>query len=196
MLLSIVGEALKDARMYGWEFDDKVQHNWVTLRDNVQCHIASLNWNYKTQLRTKNVKYINSLGEFVDSHTIKTTNTKGVESLITGARIVIAVGGRPKYPDVPGAREYAITSDDLFSMNEPPGKTLVVGASYVALECAGFLAKFGFETCCMVRSILLRGFDQQMADSVGSYMTKNVTFLHKCVPTKVRPHHPLTSSPW
>jgi thioredoxin reductase (NADPH) len=73
MLLSIVGEALKDARMYGWEFDDKVQHNWVTLRDNVQCHIASLNWNYKTQLRTKNVKYINSLGEFVDSHTIKVT---------------------------------------------------------------------------------------------------------------------------
>jgi thioredoxin reductase (NADPH) len=70
-------------------------------------------------------------------------------------------------------------------MNEPPGKTLVVGASYVALECAGFLAKFGFETCCMVRSILLRGFDQQMADSVGSYMTKNVTFLHKCVPTKI-----------
>ena len=45
-------------------------------------------------------------------------------------------------------------------MTTPPGKTLVVGASYVALECAGFLAKLGFDTCCMVRSILLRGFDQ------------------------------------
>lgn len=56
--------------------------------------------------------------------------------------------------------EYAITSDDLFSLSSPPGKTLVVGASYVALECAGFLAGLGFEVTCMVRSILLRGFDQ------------------------------------
>lgn len=56
--------------------------------------------------------------------------------------------------------EYAITSDDLFSLSSPPGKTLVVGASYVALECAGFLAGLGLEVTCMVRSILLRGFDQ------------------------------------
>ncbi len=69
-------------------------------------------------------------------------------------------GGRPHYPDIPGAVEYSITSDDLFSLDTPPGKTLVVGASYVALECAGFLASLGFEVTCMVRSILLRGFDQ------------------------------------
>ena len=53
-----------------------------------------------------------------------------------------------------------LCSDDLFSMKAFPGKTLIVGASYVALECAGFLAGLGFETTCMVRSILLRGFDQ------------------------------------
>ena len=70
------------------------------------------------------------------------------------------LGGRPRYPDIPGAKEYGITSDDLFSLTTPPGKTLVVGASYVALECAGFLAGLGFEVTCMVRSILLRGFDQ------------------------------------
>ena len=102
---------------------------------------------------------------------------------MTGARIVIAVGksgvplwvsstihspfpprpiagGRPRYPDIPGAKEFGITSDDLFFMEKPPGRTLVVGASYVALECAGFLAGLGFHTTCMVRSILLRGFDQ------------------------------------
>jgi len=44
-------------------------------------------------------------------------------------------------------------------MQTPPGKTLVVGASYVALECAGFLNAMGYETSVMVRSILLRGFD-------------------------------------
>ena len=69
-------------------------------------------------------------------------------------------GGRPRYPDIPGAKEYAITSDDIFSMTDPPGKTLVVGGSYVALECSGFLAGLKYDVTCMIRSIFLRGFDQ------------------------------------
>ena len=62
--------------------------------------------------------------------------------------------------NIPGAAEYGITSDDIFSLTTPPRKTLVVGASYVALECAGFLAGLGFDVTVMVRSIFLRGFDQ------------------------------------
>ena len=62
--------------------------------------------------------------------------------------------------NIPGATEYGITSDDIFSLATSPGKTLVVGASYVALECAGFLAGLGFDVAVMVRSIFLRGFDQ------------------------------------
>jgi len=52
-----------------------------------------------------------------------------------------------------------LTSDDIFMKKTPPGKTLVIGASYVALECAGFLVGLGYDTTVMVRSILLRGFD-------------------------------------
>jgi pyruvate/2-oxoglutarate dehydrogenase complex dihydrolipoamide dehydrogenase (E3) component len=63
------------------------------------------------------------------------------------------------YPGLPGDKEFGITSDDIFSFKKAPGKTLVVGASYVGLECAGFLNAFGYETTVMVRSILLRGFD-------------------------------------
>lgn len=85
------------------------------------------------------------------------------------SNVVCPSGGRPRYPDIPGAREYCITSDDLFSMPTPPGKTLVIGASYVALECAGFLAGIGFDVTCMVRSILLRGFDQVSA-GCGSFV--------------------------
>ena len=72
---------------------------------------------------------------------------------------MIAVGGRPSYPDIPGAREFGTSSDDIFSLKKAPGKTLVIGASYVALECAGFLTALGYDTTVMVRSILLRGFD-------------------------------------
>lgn len=60
------------------------------------------------------------------------------------------------------------------SQPAPPGKTLVVGASYVALECAGFLKGLGIDTSIMVRSIFLRGFDQQCADFVGNYIEKEV----------------------
>ncbi len=77
-------------------------------------------------------------------------------------------------------------SDDLFSLPYCPGKTLVIGASYVSLECAGFLAALGLDVTVMVRSILLRGFDQQMAELIGDYMkTHGLKFIRPCVPTKV-----------
>lgn len=58
-----------------------------------------------------------------------------------------------------------------------------MGASYVALECAGFLASLGLDVTVMVRSILLRGFDQEMAEKAGAYMeTHGVKFIRKFVP--------------
>jgi NADPH-dependent 2,4-dienoyl-CoA reductase/sulfur reductase-like enzyme len=50
----------------------------------------------------------------LDSHTVKTVNRKGVEKKVTAESFVLATGGRPRYPDIPGAREFGITSDDLF----------------------------------------------------------------------------------
>lgn len=74
--------------------------------------------------------------------------------------ILISVGGRPSYPEnIENIETKVITSDDLFWLQEAPGKTLIVGASYVALECGGFLNGLGYDTSIMVRSILLRGFD-------------------------------------
>jgi len=82
--------------------------------------------------------------------------------------------------------EHCITSDDLFSLKYNPGKTLCVGASYVSLECAGFLKGIGIDVTVMVRSILLRGFDQQMADMIGDYMEKHhVKFLRGSVPVEI-----------
>jgi pyruvate/2-oxoglutarate dehydrogenase complex dihydrolipoamide dehydrogenase (E3) component len=81
---------------------------------------------------------------------LQTTNKKGEKKEITADHFVIAVGGRPRYPDVPGAKEFGITSDDIFSLPNNPGKTLCIGASYIALECAGFLAGLGIDSSVMV----------------------------------------------
>lgn len=106
--------------------------------------------------------------------------------MVTAKYILIATGGRPTYPDIPGAREFCLTSDDIFWKQEKPGKTLIIGASYIALECAGFLHALGIDTTVMVRSIFLRGFDQQLANKVGDYMAKTgMKFIRNSVPVSV-----------
>merc|ERR1719157_477558 len=132
------------------------------------------------------VKYYNSYASFVDPHTIKLDNGKGKVEQVTADKIVIAVGGRPNYAGIPGDKEFGITSDDMFSMKKTPGKTLVVGASYIALECAGFLTAFGYDTTVMVRSIFLRGFDQDMPGRIAEYMgTMGTKFIKSSTPSKL-----------
>jgi pyruvate/2-oxoglutarate dehydrogenase complex dihydrolipoamide dehydrogenase (E3) component len=80
---------------------------------------------------------------------------------------VISSGVRPRYyPAIPELTEYSITSDDLFSLKENPGKTLVVGGGYIAVECAGFLRGIGNEVILINRSTFLRVFDSDMASKV------------------------------
>ena len=127
------------------------------------------------QLIELDIEVYEKQASFVDAHTIKLVDQDGKgEEIVTSEFILVAVGGRPTMVKVPGA-EHCISSDDLFWRTKSPGKTLVVGASYVALECAGFLTAIGCKTSVLVRSILLRGFDQDMANKIGEYMEKKGT---------------------
>ncbi|KAM7006305.1 thioredoxin reductase 3 isoform 1-T1 [Tautogolabrus adspersus] len=204
---ALLGTAMQDARKFGWEFEETgegsehrprrsrrgditpachVKHNWDTMKTAVNNYIGSLNWGYRVALRDKNVNYINAYAEFVEPHKVKATNKRGKETFYTAAKFILATGERPRYLGIPGDKEYCITSDDLFSLSYCPGKTLVIGASYVALECGGFLAGLGLDVTIMVRSILLRGFDQDMANRAGEHMEEHgVKFLRKFVPVKV-----------
>ncbi|EUB63258.1 Thioredoxin reductase 3 [Echinococcus granulosus] len=183
---ALLNHYMEDAKSFGWDVD-KGPHDWVKMVEGIQDHIHALNFGYRSSMMNANVKYLNALGEIVDPHTIKTTNKQGIVKNITTNTIIVATGERPRYPPIPGAKEYGITSDDLFSLDHNPGKTLCVGASYVSLECAGFLSSIGCDVTVMVRSIFLRGFDQQMAGLVSDYMAKyGVKFVRPCVPTSVR----------
>uniref|UniRef100_A0A4X2LFS6 thioredoxin-disulfide reductase (NADPH) n=2 Tax=Vombatus ursinus TaxID=29139 RepID=A0A4X2LFS6_VOMUR len=184
---ALLGGALEDAHHYGWDVAPSAPHNWQQMATAVQNHVKSLNWGHRVQLQERNVKYFNIQGSFVDDHTVRGFTKAGKETLVTADYIVLATGGRPRYPDdVEGAMEYGITSDDLFWLKESPGKTLVVGASYVSLECAGFLTGFGLDATVMMRSIPLRGFDQQMALLVTDYMESHGTkFLKHCTMKKL-----------
>ena len=80
--------------------------------------------------------------------------------------------------NVENADKLTISSDDIFWMPKSPGKTLIVGAGYVALECGGFLNAIGLDVTIAVRSILLRGFDRDFAEAIGKDLEKKgVKFL-------------------
>ncbi len=147
---AILGDLAKDAKGYGWENLQEGKHNWATLKDNVQDHIRGINFGYRVQLREKGVTYLNKLGKFVGPNHLECVDrlvgcflgsnfislyvvygviavfSKGKVQTISAARFVIATGGRPTPLSCPGA-ELAISSDDIFMKEIPPGKTCVVG---------------------------------------------------------------------
>jgi len=182
---ALLGESLNhDAEAFGFS-KGEVRHDWEKMRENVQNHIRGLNFKYRVNLREKEVTYLNKLGKFKDAHTLECTDKKGKVTTITASRFLVAVGGRPTTLDCEGG-EHAITSDDIFSMEKSPGKTLCIGASYISLECAGFLAGIGCDTTVAVRSILLRGFDREVADKIGAYMEdQGVKFRNGVTPQKL-----------
>lgn len=191
---SLIGGEIEDSHFFGWVTKDgkplkeNLKHDWSTLVTYVQNNIKGSNFTYKGLLRSTGVNYINAYGRLVEKNKIKLTHKNGKEEFLTSRHFIVSTGERPKYPtEVEGAMEYAITSDDLFSLPYNPGKTLVIGASYVALECAGFLKGIGNDVTVMVRSIFLRGFDRQCSELVGKYMedAEKVRFIRTSVPKKI-----------
>lgn len=176
---------IRDARGFGANDNEKEVPSWETLRQHVQNYIHGLNFKYRVNLREEKVMYFQKLAKFLDAHTLQVTDKKQRVSTMTSSRFLIAVGGRPTPLTCEGG-ELAISSDDVFSLPHSPGKTLCVGASYIALECAGFLAGLGMEVEVAVRSLLLRGFDRECAEKIGEYMEGHgVTFKRQVVPVKL-----------
>lgn len=165
------GELRHDQINCGWKLEEKTEFDWLSMKKNVSSHIYSTNSGYKKTFRSEKVTYLNKLASFVDKHTILLSDGKAPDEQVTAKYILIATGGRPNYPEVPGLKENCISSDDIFWMKKAPGKTLVIGAGYIALECGGFLRGMGFDVSILVRSTPLRNFDQDMVARVVERMT-------------------------
>jgi thioredoxin reductase (NADPH) len=185
---ALMGEARNHSEAYGWNTTttSTAAHSWETLKSSVQDHIKGLNFGYRVSLREQGVTYMNKLGRFVGPNTLEVTDKKGKVDTITAARFVVAVGGRPTPLSIPGG-EHALSSDDLFSLETPPGKTCIIGAGYVALECAGFISGMGMEAHVCIRSVPLRGFDRDMVDMVVSNMEKThaTKFINSNLPISI-----------
>ncbi len=176
------GDAIKKSEGYGWSVKD-VSFDWSELRDAVQVEVNRLSGIYSGVLEKNGADLFRERAEFVDAHTVRLT-TSGKE--ITAKTILIAVGGYPWRPDMPGI-EHTIVSDDVFLLDELPKRLLVIGGGYIASEFAGVFAGLGSQVIQAYRGgRLLRGFDAEVRDEVSQVQTNNgVELRFNISPTKV-----------
>jgi glutathione reductase (NADPH) len=151
----------EDAAAYGWTVPEPT-HSWATLRDNVQKEVDRLNAVYLRLLDGAGVKLHMGRGRLMDRQTIQVG-----EETVTAEKILIATGGRPVVPEIPG-KEFAITSNEAFHLPDPlPKRIAIVGAGYIAVEFAGIFNGLGSHVDLVLRrDRVLRGFDEECRTAV------------------------------
>lgn len=164
---SHVNEELEDGQGYGWSNTGDLNFDWNTLRENKDTEINRLNGIYQRLLEGSGATIINGRARFVDQHTVCVEGKN-----YTAERIVIATGGWPYIPDIPG-RELAIDSNAFFYLDELPESAVVVGGGYIAVEFAGILNGLGVDTTLVYRGdLFLRGFDSDIRFFIKSEIEK------------------------
>jgi glutathione reductase (NADPH) len=169
----------KAAKSFGWEISS--QFNWPTLLQNKNDEINRLNQIYLNLLANAGVELINGFGSFVDTHTVKINGNPH-----TAEKILIATGGTPTVPDIPG-KEHVITSNEALDLPELPKSITINGGGYIAVEFAGIFNALGVEVNLVYRGQqILRGFDQEVAAfAQQSFMEAGINVMTETAITAV-----------
>jgi len=152
-----MAETLHDAKGYGFNFGE-VEFDFPTLKRKRDEYIKFLNGIYARNLDKDNVTFVPQRATFVDQKTLRAG-----EDLYTADHILIACGGRPAMPNIPGI-EFAKQSDDFFnSMEVLPKKAAIVGAGYIAVELSHVMQMLGVDASLIFRrGSVLRTFDEDV----------------------------------
>ncbi|WP_417518516.1 glutathione-disulfide reductase [Minwuia sp.] len=159
-------EDFEDAKAYGWDVTVG-DFDWNMLIEKKNTEIERLNGIYRKLLDNAGVSVYDARATIVDQHTLDVGGEK-----ITTDRILIAVGGWPTKPDVPGI-EHAITSNEVFYLDTFPKRFVVVGGGYIAVEFAGIMNGMGADVTQLYRSEqILRGFDGDVRETLSKEIVK------------------------
>lgn len=179
-----IAEAMhRYAADYGFDVDVK-QFDFQQLIASREAYIDRIHQSYERVLGNNKVDVIQGFAHFVDAHTVEVNGEQ-----ITADHILIATGGYPTRPAIPGA-EYGIDSDGFFALRELPKRVAVVGAGYIAVEIAGVMHALGAETHLVVRKHApLRSFDPMLVDTLLEVIKTEGPELHtQAVPQRVEKH--------
>ena len=163
----------EDAQGYGWS---PVQStlDWQKMITAVNKELDRLNGVYPNMLNNAKVELFHGYAKFLDPHTLEIENRK-----ITADKILIAVGGHPVKPDIPGI-EHTITSDDMFLLKEQPKCIVIMGGGYIGVEFACIMNGLGSDVTQLIRNdLILRGFDDDIRAEIQQGMEQHGIQIHR-----------------
>ncbi|MSP68249.1 MAG: glutathione-disulfide reductase [Alphaproteobacteria bacterium] len=158
-------DEVADAAGYGFSVGE-VGFDWATLVANKETELTRLNGIYQRLLEGSGVEIVRGRGHIADPRTVVVGGRR-----LSAKHILVATGGRPQKPAIPGI-EHALVSDQIFDLPRLPGRIVVVGGGYIAVEFAGIFNGLGATTTLLYRgAMVLRGFD----DDVRRHLTEEMT---------------------
>ena len=166
-------DSVGDAQAYGWDMQPGA-FNWNTFKVKLHAELDRLEGIYRNILKNNGVESFDQRAHVVDPHTVELAD--GTRK--TAKHILVATGGRPVVPEFPGS-DLAITSNEIFHLEELPESMLIVGGGYIACEFAGIMNGMGVKTTQFYRGAqILRGFDDEARGLISEEMCQNGIDLH------------------
>ncbi|RLN39745.1 glutathione reductase, chloroplastic [Panicum miliaceum] len=163
----------EESRGFGWMYETEPKHDWRTLITNKNLELQRLVGIQTNTLKNSGVTIIEGRGKVVDPHTVSVDG-----KLYTAKNILLAVGGRPSKPNIPGI-EHVIDSDAALDLPSRPEKIAIVGGGYIALEFAGIFNGLKSEVHVFIRQKkVLRGFDEEVRDFIAEQMSLRGVKFH------------------
>ena len=169
------GKGFKDARNFGWNGGNggTPAFDWATLRDNKKAEISRLNAIYGDLLAGVHAEVIDGRARIIDAHTVAVG-----EQRHTAEKILIATGGWPHIPEFPGSGN-AISSNEVFDLEQFPERLAIVGGGYIAVEFAGIFNGLGARVSQLYRGpLFLRGFDADIRAHAAQEIRKSLSLIH------------------
>jgi glutathione reductase (NADPH) len=171
-------EDFEDARGFGWDVGEP-RFDWSKLVANKNKELDRLEGVYGRILRDNGVTVVTGRGRLTDAHTVEV----GGKSY-TGEKILVACGGWPSMPDIPGI-EHVISSNEALDLMALPKRIVIVGGGYIAVEFAGIFNALGVAVTVIIRAgSVLRGFDEDIRETLAAEMEKKGVSI--CRETVVR----------
>jgi glutathione reductase (NADPH) len=160
-----IADSLEDAAEYGFRLGPAESHDWPLLKTKRDAYVSRLNSMYESNLAKRHIEVVRGRGSFVDGRTVQAAGRA-----LTAPHILIAVGGRPMVPAIPGA-ELGITSDGFFDLEKRPNRVAVVGSGYISIELTSILASLGAKATLVLRGHkALKDFDSMLGESMLKIM--------------------------
>lgn len=166
----------EDSQGFGWQLGDN-HHDWSKLIASKDAELDRLEGIYHRLLREAGVDEITGKGVVTGPHSVEVNG-----KTITAEHILVATGGWPHLPDIPGI-EHAITSNEALDLPKRPNHVVIVGGGYIAVEFAGIFHALGAEVHIIIRADnILRGFDRTMRDALRVELENQGIKVHsECV---------------